>query len=87
MDLVFRGTMVRLVTPTAVELSVWIRVRGCGQPILLRVCQRGTISLAVVYRAPSSASVVEDMMSIMIWEIDRMGPLCLGKGSFSDMKM
>ena len=34
MDLVFCGTMVRLVTPTAVELSIWMGVHGCGQPIL-----------------------------------------------------
>ena len=79
--------MVWLVTPTAVELSVWIGVWGCGQSILLRVCPRGNISLAVVYRAPSSATTAEDMTNFMIWEIDMMGPLCLGKGSFSDMKM
>ncbi len=48
MALVFRGTMVWLVMPTSVELFVWIGVRGCGQPISLRVCWRGTISLAVV---------------------------------------
>ncbi len=37
MDLVFCDTMVSLVTPTAVELSVWMSVHGCGQPILMRV--------------------------------------------------
>ncbi len=37
MDLVFHGKMVRLVMPTAVELSVWMGVHGCGQPILMRV--------------------------------------------------
>ncbi len=37
MDLVLQGTMVRLVTPMAVELSVWMGVHGCGQPILMRV--------------------------------------------------
>jgi hypothetical protein len=36
MDLVFCGTMVRLVMPMAVELSIWMRVCGCGQPILMR---------------------------------------------------
>jgi hypothetical protein len=35
MDLILRGTMVRLVTPMAVELSIWMGVHGCGQPILI----------------------------------------------------
>jgi len=42
MDLVFRGMLVWYVMPTAVELSIWMGVRGCGQPIPFRVCQRGT---------------------------------------------
>ena len=33
MDLIFYGMMVRLVMPTAVELSIWMGVCGCGQPI------------------------------------------------------
>ncbi len=48
MDLVFHGIMVRLVTPTAVELSVWMGMHGCVQPILMRVWCRGVVSLAVV---------------------------------------
>ncbi len=31
------------VTPTAVELSVWIGLHGCGHPMSMRVCQWGTI--------------------------------------------
>ncbi len=65
MDLVFLETMVWLVTPMAVELSVWMGVRGWGQPISMRVCRRGTISLAVVQRASNSASAVEDMAGVV----------------------
>ena len=36
-DLVCLGTMVLFVTPTAVELSVWIRNFAWGQPISMRV--------------------------------------------------
>ena len=32
-----RGTIVLLVTPAAVELSVWIGLFGWGQPMLIRV--------------------------------------------------
>ncbi len=36
MDLVLHGMMVRLVMPMAVDLSVWMGVHDCGQPILMR---------------------------------------------------
>jgi hypothetical protein len=37
MDSIFCRTMVRLVMPTGVELSIWMGVRGWDQPILIRV--------------------------------------------------
>ena len=42
-------TMVLLVNPTAVELSVWIGDLGCGQPISMSVLRSGTIFLDVMY--------------------------------------
>ena len=84
MDLIFFWIMVLLTTPAAVELSVWIGNGGCFQPISINVWQVGTISLAVMYSAPSSASAAEYMTNLMIWAIVRIGPLHSGVGSFSD---
>ena len=84
---VFFWMMVLLMTPTAVELSVWTGEGGWGQPILIRVWRKGIIYLAVMKRAPSSDSAAEDMTNLMIWAMVRMAPLERGKGSFSDRKM
>ena len=46
----FFGMMVLLATPRAVVLSVWIGNCGCGQPISMRNCRRGIISLAQMKR-------------------------------------
>jgi hypothetical protein len=82
-----RGTIVLLVTPTAVELSVWIGVFGCGHPIAMRVCLWGIISLAVTKRAASSDSAAEAITNLMIWAMESMAPLKRGNGSFSERKM
>ena len=76
--------MVLLRTPAAVELSVWIGDGGCFQTISINVWRMGTIYLAVMYSAPSSASTAEDMKNLMIWAIVRIGPFHLGVGLFSD---
>ncbi len=70
-----RGTIVLLVTPAAVELSVWIGFFGCGQPMLIRVWRCGIISLAVMKRAASLASDADAMTNLMIWAIERIAPL------------
>ena len=54
--LMWRLTMVSLVNPTAIELSVWIGLLGCGHPISIRVCSNG------MNRAASSVSAVDAMM-------------------------
>jgi len=82
-----RGTIVLLVTPTAVELSVWIGVFGCGHPIAMRVCLWGIISLAMMKRAESSYSAAEPITHLMIWAMESMAPLKRGNGSFSERKM
>ena len=60
-DLVFRGMMVALDTPTAVELSHWMGDLCCGNPISVRDWRSGTMALAQMKRPASSASAAEDM--------------------------
>ena len=84
MDLLFCWMMVFLTTPADVELLVWIGDGGCFQPISIHFWRMGTISLAVMYSAPSSASAAEDMTNLMIWAIVRIGLFHSGVGSFYD---
>ncbi len=76
-----------LVTPMAVELSVWIGVFGCGHPIAMRVCLWGIISRAVTKRVASSDLAAEAITNLMIWAMESMAPLKRGNGSFSERKM
>ena len=82
--LLWRGIIVLLVTPAAVELSVWIGLLGWGQPMSMSVWRCGIISLAVTNRAASSDSAAESMTNLMIWAIASMAPLKRGKGSSSE---
>ena len=84
MDLLLRWMMVLLTNPAAVKLLAWIGDGGYFKPIYINVWRMGTISLAVMYSAPSSASVAEDMANLMIWEIVKIGPFHLVVGLFSD---
>ncbi len=79
--------IVLLVTPVAVELSVWIGLFGSGQPIEMRVCLWGIISLAITKWAASSDSVADAITNLMIWAIERTAPLNCGNSSFSERKM
>jgi hypothetical protein len=76
-----------LVTPTVVELSVWIGNFGYGHPMAMRVCQWGIISLAVTKRAACSDLAAEAMTNLMIWAMESTAPLNRGKGSFSERRM
>ena len=62
MDFVVLGMIVWLATPTPVELSHWMGVRGWGHPISVRDWRSGIISLAIVKRPASSASAADDIM-------------------------
>jgi hypothetical protein len=62
--------------------GVWLRPTHFDESLT-----EGGISLDVVLRAPSLAMAAEDMKNFIVWEIDRTGPLCLGKGSFFRTKM
>ncbi len=79
-----RGPIVLLVTPAAVELSIWIGLLGWGQPMAMRVWQWGIISPDVMKRAASSGLEAKVMTNLIIWTIDRMAPLNLGNGLFSE---
>ncbi len=81
------GTIVLFVTPTAVELSVWIGVCGCGHPMSLRVCRWGTISRAIIKHAASSASATKAMKNLIMVAIVRTAPLKRGDGSSSKRKI
>jgi hypothetical protein len=61
-----RGTIVLLVTPADVELSIWIGLIGWGQPMVMRVWQWGIISRAVMKSAASSDLAAKAMTNLMI---------------------
>ena len=82
MYLVFMGTIVFLVTPTVVELLVWVGDLGCGHPILMSVWSSITIFLAAMKSPASLGSAAEDMNNLMISTMARIAPLILSKGSF-----
>ena len=80
MDLLLRWMMVLLKTPAAVKFLVWIGDGGCFQPISIYVWRMGTIYMAVMYSAPSSASAAEYIANLMILAIVRIDPFHLGVG-------
>ena len=61
-------------TPTVVELSVWIGFLGFGDPISMKVWRIGTISLAGMNNLESSSLVAEDMTYFILCAMARMGP-------------
>ena len=75
-------TIVLLVNYADVDLSVWIGVLGCGQPISMSVLRSGIISLDVMYSASISASAVDTIIFLMICAIVKTGPLIFGLGSY-----
>jgi hypothetical protein len=82
MDLVLGGTMVRLVTPTAVELSIldgctWLRPTHFNEGLM-----EGDHFLGCVVESAKFGFGGGRLTNFIIWEIERTRPLCLGKGSF-----
>ena len=86
-DFMCHTTILLLVTPIAVEVLVWMRDLGCGHPILIRVCQRGDINLAVMNKPESSASSDENMTNLIIWATVRTGPSIRETAQFFKRKM
>ena len=83
-NLVALFTIVLLVNPTAVKLSVWMGVLGCVHPISIHVLRSGTIFLAVMYHGSISASADDAITVLIICAIIKTGPLSFGFGSFSE---
>ena len=81
MDLRCLCTMVLLVTPTEVELSVWVGVLVWGNPISIRNCQMGIITLSMMKKLESSDSAAEDMKNLLIWIMVSMYQLSQVTGS------
>jgi hypothetical protein len=60
------GWTCKFMMPSAVELSVWTGVGGCGCPITLKIFRSSTPLRAFVYNAPILASAADDMTALMI---------------------
>jgi len=82
--LVRLGWILLFITPSAVELSVWMGVRGCGWPISRSICLMCTASFALIYNAPNSASAADDITALIICEMFRIAPLLGGKGALDE---
>ncbi len=78
-DLVAFKIILLFINPFAVELSVWMGVRGCRCPSSSRVFRIGTAVLAFKNRAPSLAWAADDMTFLTIVDMLRTAPL-LGVG-------
>ena len=84
--LVCFGCIVFVTTLSAVKLSIWIEVGGCGWPISSRSCLWGIAARELMYSAPSSASAADDMTALMICAIVRTAPLLCGISLSLDRK-
>ena len=84
----FRHFIVMLLatTPSAVVLSVCIRVGGCLWPIYWSVWSARMASRKLIKRAPSLASAAEDMTALIICAMVMMAPLFGGMAELLDMK-
>jgi hypothetical protein len=80
------GWILLLITPSAVELLVWIGVHGCGCPILVSICQGYTASFAFKIIAPNSALAAKVMTAFMIVAVVSMAPLLEGFSSFLERR-
>jgi hypothetical protein len=80
------GWILLLTTPSAVELSVWIGVFGCGWPILVSICRIYTASFASRYYAPNSVSAADDITAFLMVATVSIAPLLGGNSSLFDRK-
>ena len=67
--------MVLLAKPTAVVLSTWMGVGGCGCPISSKHTRIGKTSLAHRKPAPISTFAADPIMHLIILQMMCMGPL------------
>ena len=78
--------MMLVTMPRAVVFSVCIGVGGCVFPISSRDWITGIDSLKLMNSAPSSASAVDDIISLVILAIVNTAPLLGGNNVFFDIK-
>ena len=84
MAFVHLGCTLLLMMPSAVELSVWMGVRGCGCPISSNIIRSSTALHAFMYNPPNSAYDAEDMTDFIISAKFGIGPL--GGGSDTSLE-
>ena len=84
--LVHFGCTFPLMTASAIALLVCIGVGSCLCPISSRMILMYTASLAMMYSAVISASVVDDMTCLIMCAILRIAPLFAGIPVSSDRK-
>jgi hypothetical protein len=77
-NLVRFGCIFELITPSAVELLVWIGVFGCGCPILARMHRKYTAYLAFINSAPNYASAADETTTSITFAVLSMAPLFRG---------
>ena len=73
-------------TLSAIELSVCNGVGGCLCPISTRIILMYTASRVMMYSAPNSASVADDMTCFIMCAILSMAPLLGGLSVSCDRK-
>ena len=86
MDLVRFGCILLLMTPSAVELSVWTGIIECLCPISFSIILMYTAYRAMMYRAPILASAADAITFFMICAMARIAPLLAGCSTFSERK-
>jgi len=74
------------VTASAIALSICNGVGGCACPISSRMIWMYTASLAIMYRAASSALVADDMTCLIMCATLRMAPLFGGMSESFERK-
>ena len=79
LDFFWRNSLVAI--PTAVELSTWMDVGPCGQPISERVVRMGTSVWALMKIVPYSSSAADAMILRMILHTASKMPFVVGTKS------
>ena len=79
LDFFWRNYLVTI--PTAVDLSTWMDVGPCVQPISERVVRMGTDVWALMKMVPYSDSTADDMILRMILHTASKMPLLVGTKS------
>ncbi len=80
------GRILLVSSACAVELLVWMGVRGCGRPNSSSVRRMDTAILALMNSAPSLASA-DDITALIICKMFNTAPLLMGMSLFPAMNM